>query len=139
MNKGWQDPWPPDDAEPPDCECGGEVELVTGDEIYRRRPDLAELVFWRCGCGRYVGCHPGTTNALGSPADWATRQARNEAHSTFDLLWKRKHMSRSKAYRWLGQQLEHPNPHIGAMTADEARVVEQVSRRYLASAGELDW
>ncbi len=35
-------------------------------------------------------------------------QWRIKAHERFDLLWKFKHMSRSKAYAWLAKELNLP-------------------------------
>lgn len=71
---------------------------------------------WFClVCGAYVGCHPGSAKALGTPADKATRWARRQAHKAFDTIWKYRRKSRSGAYRWLAQQMGLPpeKTHIG--------------------------
>lgn len=71
---------------------------------------------WFCLiCGAYVGCHPGSTKALGTPADKATRFARRLAHQAFDPLWRSRRMSRSGAYQWLADQMGLPpeKTHIG--------------------------
>lgn len=76
---------------PPTCgECQGTSALTSGLEIYPHRPDLHDKPIWKCeGCGAYVGCHPGTTNPLGTPAGHALRQARMLLHNRMiDPLWK---------------------------------------------------
>jgi len=47
----------------PDCNyCAEPAERATSADIYPTRPELSDLVFWRCvGCSAHVGCHrPGT-------------------------------------------------------------------------------
>jgi hypothetical protein len=85
-----------------------------------------------------VGCHPGTTRALGRLANADLRAAKQAAHAAFDPLWRRKmereQISRSKArgagYRWLADQLgiECKRCHIGMMSADECRRVVEVCK-----------
>jgi len=123
-------------CEPVCVECGRLAERVKGDRIYPHRADLHRKSFYRCECGAYVGCHPFTRIALGKPAGPATRAARNEAHRSFDALWRRKMdrdgcdqtQARNAAYAWLAEQmgLEPGCCHIGWMTADEARRVVEV-------------
>jgi hypothetical protein len=116
--------------------CYRRARLVGGEVIYPHRPDLFHKRFWLCDHPShplaYVGCHPGTENALGSPADTETRKARSAAHAAFDPLWKGKAMGRWEAYKWLAATLGiHPDAcHIGMMSADMARrVVEAVRAR----------
>jgi hypothetical protein len=109
-------------VEPRCGECGQMAELVTGDVVYRNRPDLREKRLYLCKCGAYVGCHPGTTYPLGYPAGPETRAARSAAHAVFDPLWKRKAQkegisvfkARGRGYRWLAEQLgiERADCHI---------------------------
>lgn len=109
------------------CECSCALALVTGQRIYPHREDLHHLRFWECpSCGRYVGCHPGTTKPLGRPADEETRRARSAAHAAFDPLWRRGGMTRREAYRWLADAMGKPVVHIGDMTAVEARRVVEI-------------
>lgn len=109
-------------------ECSNKAVLVDGLAIYPHRPDLAHKHFWRCGCGAYVGCHPGTKNPLGYPAGPETRRARSSAHAAFDPIWKGKSLPRSKAYQWLGEALgiEPGETHISWMDAETARRVVTV-------------
>lgn len=106
-------------------ECGAAAKLTDGRAIYPHRPDLYHKSFWRCACGAYCGCHPNTTNALGSPCGPVTRKARSAAHAAFDPLWKGKQMTRQSAYAWLTAATGIPRErcHMGMMTADEARSV----------------
>ena len=71
--------------------CGTTARLTDGAEIYPHRPDLADKPIWACTIceDTYVGCHPGTENPLGFPADAALREARMMLHhSRIDPLWK---------------------------------------------------
>lgn len=109
--------------------------LRSGDEGYPY-PTRNYGPMWTCvACRAWVGCHPGTENALGRLADAELRAAKQAAHAAFDPLWLRKMMregcSKSQArragYRWLAVQLGIPfkQCHIGYMSLDEcARVVE---------------
>lgn len=47
--------------------------------------------------------------------DPAVRRARQEAHRSFDRLWREGHMTRAAAYRWLASRLGVPEPdaHMG--------------------------
>lgn len=94
----------------PTCtQCKKKSSLVSGKTIYPHRPDLHHLPFYLCeSCNAYVGCHPGTKLALGTPASKDTRAARSRAHSAFDPLWRNKlyFKSRTRAYNWLAQELK---------------------------------
>ena len=108
--------------------CGGEAKLVTGRAIYPHRPDLFAKHFYQCDpCGAYVGCHPGTTNALGRLANADLRAAKSSAHAAFDPLWREGSMTRKQAYAWLADQLgtQRTECHIGMFDLQTCqRVVE---------------
>lgn len=104
--------------------CKRPAELVTGREIYPRRPDLFRLHFWRCEpCGAYVGCHKAEggngdgTKPLGRLANAELRAAKIRAHAAFDPLWRERGMKRHKAYGWLAERLgiQKSECHIGMM------------------------
>lgn len=126
-------------------ECSQAASLVGGDKIYPHRRDLYGKRFWRCECGAYVGCHPGTEVALGTPCGPLTKAARIDAHAALDPLWRRKmardgvpkHEARGAAYLWLAEQLgiAPEECHVGMMDADMARRVVEVCRPY--SGAEL--
>jgi hypothetical protein len=114
----------------PECPyCRTPSALVTGREVYPHRRDLHELPFYQCApCDARVGCHPGTTRALGRLANAELRTLRSAAHAAFDPIWKTGKMSRTSAYKWLATQLQSPNGivHIGEMNEAECQQVIEV-------------
>jgi hypothetical protein len=95
--------------------CNKPAQLVSGDKIYRSRPDLKHLKFWLCEpCDAYVGCHrPNVgfgdgTRPLGSLANAELRTLRNQTHAKFDPIWKSGGLKRTAAYQWLADQLGIP-------------------------------
>lgn len=125
-------------VEVPKCPYDGmPIKLVSSTVIYNGQ-DYGWA--WVCGnwpaCDAYVGCHPGTKQAMGTVANKATRKARQEAHAAFDALWHAKmakekvsrREARSKGYLWLAAQLKlAPGAcHISQFyEADCARVVTE--------------
>lgn len=112
--------------------CSRDCELTTGFEIYPRRADLASKPIWICrGCSARVGCHPGTTNALGTPANEQVRRARSMLHDQrLDPLWRDAPRSfgpngqrRKRVYRYLGEQLGIPyeSVHVGSFDLETCR------------------
>ena len=113
--------------------CGAESKKVTGEAIYPHRPDLYHKTFYQCApCDAYVGCHPGTVNALGRLANAELRKAKSAAHKAFDDIWRNKHMSRSQAYNWLAASLgiEKKDCHIGMFDVDMCMRVVDISENY---------
>lgn len=109
--------------------CHTAAELVTGEEVYPRLPELWEHAFYLCRpCGAYVGCHAGTVKPLGRLANKELRHAKMAAHKAFDVLWKGTNVfSRKQAYRWLADRLgvDRSRCHIGMFDLDECyRAVE---------------
>ena len=108
--------------------CGKKAKMVGGLAIYPHRPDLREKKFYQCApCDAYVGCHPGTENALGRLANAELRAAKMAAHAAFDPVWKTGEKKRGSAYAWLSDALgmDKKDCHIGMMdVADCCRVVE---------------
>jgi hypothetical protein len=85
-------------------------------------------------CDSLVGCHPGTTQPLGVPANKALRELRQNAHRAFDRLWRggESVMKRSDAYRWLALNmgLLSKQCHIGMFGEDQCcKVIELVKQR----------
>lgn len=109
--------------------CGAESKKVTGKEVYPHRPDLYSKTFYMCKpCDAYVGCHPGTSKALGRLANAELRAAKSAAHRMFDLIWRDGSMSRGAAYSWLAEQLgiDKKDCHIGMFDVDMCEEVERV-------------
>jgi hypothetical protein len=72
---------------------------------------------WVCvdhpGCDSYVGCHPGTQNALGSLAGPDLRVARMRAHVWIDRLWRgRVFPTRKEVYLRLAYELKIKRFHV---------------------------
>lgn len=135
------------DEVPVDCgECGRRADLVGGDVVYPHRPDLSAKRFYRCPCGAYVGCHPGTLEPLGSPAGAVTRKARSDAHAHLDALTRAvdarapgKGGARGRAYAWLAGQLgiTPEDCHVGMMDAETARRVVDACVPHMRRMGVL--
>lgn len=98
-----------------------------GEQGYPYRRDYGYT--WVCEpCEAYVGCHDGTTKALGGLAKFELRELRKAAHAAFDPMWKDatpKGPARRKAYAWLAEQLgiEFKRCHIAHMREEECRRV----------------
>lgn len=113
-------------AAPKCASCNRPARLTRGIEIYPHRKDLADKPIWKCdGCGGRVGCHPGTTKALGTPAGPELRRARGLLHDDMlDPLWKgKKGQSRSLVYAYLGAHMNLPaeQVHIGMFNIVQCR------------------
>ena len=83
----------PQDVNPdaPVCpQCHNAARLTDGREVYSHRQDLHDKPIWVCDpCGAYVGCDPGGTKPLGTPAGKALRAARMDLHhKRLDPLWQ---------------------------------------------------
>lgn len=124
--------------------CNAPARLTTGKEIYPRRTDLHLKPIWKCdGCGAYVGCHPGTTTALGVPADADTRKARMLLHNDMlDPIWKNadrlamyhpkndedrnkiRRVARGRVYAYLGAHMgiAQTEVHTGNFTVEQCRL-----------------
>jgi len=61
-------------------------------------------------------------------------RARDSAHKEFDKIWKKRHMTRTEAYRWLAREMGVPydDCHMGMMSVSDCRKVERLSAAYLA-------
>jgi len=122
-----------DFIDPVCVECGGLGKLTNGAALYPDKPEWKSRMYYRCGCGASVSCHPGTGIAAGRPASAATRYLRSKAHDVFDPIWRglgqRSSIAtghaRTRAYKWLARQLGiHPRTcHIGFFGPDELRRV----------------
>ena len=99
------------------CGCNSDVSarLTDGREIYRSRPDLYGLPFWRCDtCRNYVGCHHKTadrTAPLGCIPTHAIKDARQKLHAAIDPIWKSKQMGRREVYAEIAKRLGIPEYH----------------------------
>ncbi len=111
--------------------CGGVIKLIPASAVYgestQRLGMEGESVYQCQNCNARVGCHKGTTRALGNVANEVLRLKRMEAHRVFDVLWKSGRMTRTGAYRWLAGELHLPEgrAHIGGFEMGQCqRVIE---------------
>lgn len=88
------------------CQNDVPAVLTDGRERYPHRPDLSELVFWKCEtCSNFVGCHPGTNNPLGCIATPEIVNARKKIHEKLDPLWKDGGIKRGQAYAFISHRI----------------------------------
>lgn len=109
--------------------CGADARLTYGWEVYPHRPDLFSKSFYVCTpCDARVGCHPGTTNALGRLANAELRGAKQAAHAAFDPLWRSGKLKRKDAYYRLSKALGIPfgDCHIGMFDVETCHRVVAV-------------
>lgn len=113
--------------EVPVCDyCGNVSRLTTGREVYPHIPRLHDKPIYACmPCRAWVGCHPGTTNALGRLANGELRKLKMAAHEAFDPIWREGRMKRKEAYRWLAGKIgvKYEDCHIGMFDADKCAAV----------------
>lgn len=123
----------------PDCTyCGKEPELVAGNIVYPHRSDLFDKHFYMCReCDAYVGVHgsnsPYYGRAFGLLANPSLRLARSRAHQEVDRLWKENHMSRSKTYEYLADEMCYDirYTHIGYFTIEQCFEAEKIAVDYI--------
>ena len=119
--------------------CGKPALLVTGDTIYRNRPDLAHLKFWQCApCDAYVGCHQTGKGRrpLGTLANYQLRMWRGNAHAVFDPFWRNKRGDmRNIAYENLASELgiQKQDCHIGMFDIETCKRVIQICAKWRAT------
>lgn len=109
--------------------CGCPTALVRAPYIYGSNARDPAAQFYYCLiCGAYVGCHKHGNVPMGTPADKVTRDARRQAHRAFDLVWKRRKMTRWEAYVWLSKQmnLSQDKTHIGMFDEKQCKQVVQI-------------
>lgn len=114
--------------------CGRPATAATAEEVYgpERSRGFRDARFWRCiPCEAYVGCHPGTDVALGTPAKEPLRKLRSQVHARLDPLWRtqaRRGKARGEAYAFLARALgiSAGECHVGLF--DEARCLLALSR-----------
>lgn len=115
--------------------CGGVIRLVPASSIYgesAQRLGMKEEWLYQCqNCNARVGCHKGTKRPLGNVVNEVLRLKRMETHQVFDSFWRAKRMSRTKAYRWLSEQMELPESkaHIGGFEMEQCQRLIELCRK----------
>lgn len=86
-------------------------------------------------CKAWVGCHPGTYKPLGRVATKKLRSLKSEAHKYFDKIFTYKIMKRTKAYKWLSEQLGIPKKytHIGMFGEETCKRVVTICKDFLTN------
>lgn len=115
--------------------CGGVIRLVPAETVYgastERLGKRDEKIYQCQNCGARVGCHRGTSRPLGNVANEMLRLKRMETHQIFDAFWKRRHISRAAAYKWLAEKMDLPEDaaHIGDFEMDQCQKVIDLCRK----------
>lgn len=118
------------------CGCNADIEarLTDGAEIYKHRPDLKSLPFWKCDkCGNFVGCHHKTkhrTKPLGCIPTAEIKEARKHIHALLDPIWQSGKMSRKEIYGKLTAKLGKQYHTAEIRSIDEAREVYKTLQGY---------
>ena len=116
--------------------CGSVIRLVPAGTIYgeaTERLGMEHEYIYQCqNCNARVGCHKGTARPLGDVANEVLRLKRMETHKVFDAFWKSQHMTRSRAYKWLSEQMGIPKEeaHIGGFEMDACEHLIRLCRDY---------
>lgn len=119
--------------------CCQSAALVYGNIVYPHREDLFSKKFYLCqSCGAYVGCHDGTDVPLGRLANAELRRAKMKVHAEFDILWKNKWLSRTKAYAWLAEELGIPASlcHVGMFDVETCNRAVVACQKLRLSKGD---
>lgn len=115
--------------------CSRPMQLRKGDVVYKENKKK-RMVYVCTGypeCDSYVRTQDGSLNPIGTPANAELRRLRYEAHSQFDLLWKKNLMSKYEAYLWLSTVTGLPEDmaHIGDFRENLCLKVIEESQRLL--------
>lgn len=111
--------------------CGRPAQLVDDREIYGR--SYGGKCYVCRPCGAWVGCHKGSSRALGRLADANLRRLKLEAHEAFDPIWREGHISRTQAYDLMSSFFHLPpeQTHIGMFDEQMCREVIAFSNQVL--------
>ena len=116
------------------CQTNVSARLTTGKEVYRHRPDLASLPFWKCdGCGNTVGCHHKTKNRtapLGYIPTPELKEARKQLHALIDPIWQSGKMGRRELYEAISREVGWNYHTAKTRTMEEARAAYRAARKY---------
>lgn len=118
--------------------CGRVAEFMSSQLFYGQ--DYGSNVYVCRRCDAYVGTHGRSKRPMGSLANEELRTARKRAHSMFDLMWQRGHMTRSAAYRLLATSMKIPpeKAHIGMFNLEQCDLVWLAALRFFLMNGEIE-
>ena len=108
---------------------------ITGEDLYRSRPDLYDKKFFRCEdhTDYYVGCHA-DGKPLGVLANKEHRRLKTLCHEIFDPFWatmptsRGRHLARLEAYSRLSGDMEisADETHFGMFTEDQCKKAYEI-------------
>ena len=109
--------------------CGRPAEFVDSAIVYG---SSYGMIYFCKACNAWVGVHKGSTTPLGTLANAELRSYRRKAHGNFDRIWRRRWMTRRKAYAWLAEQmgLTCEETHIGMFTIEQCQNVIDLCLAY---------
>ena len=110
-------------------DCGKPAEYVDSTVVYG---SSYGMIYYCKPCNAWVGVHKGSGTPLGTLANAELRAYRRKAHGLFDRIWRRRWMSRGKAYAWLSEQmgLAREETHIGMFSIEQCRTVIDLCLAY---------
>lgn len=109
------------------CNCGRQAELVTGKKLHPHNPAVHDFLFWFCpSCDAYVRSDK-FGRAMGTLADFETREARIGAYAARSALG----LPRRQAHNLILEKLGWPEISISRMTAEEAREYAESAKNLL--------
>lgn len=111
-------------------DCSQEAVLRDSEIIYGKSYGYV----WVCPdypkCDNYVGCHKGTSKALGTLCGPEIRSIRIAAHSAFDRIWRNKIITRKAAYKKLAEYLAVQEVHIGSSNIKTCKHIIEWSQQF---------
>lgn len=123
------------------CECRDTVvaNLASGKAIYPHRTDLHNLNFWKCtNCNNYVGCHKGTSRALGTIPNKLIRELRSGLHAVIDPIWKNGKLSRSQVYKFISERVGYEYHTANVSTVKDAKAAQRAVQELIAELDKED-
>lgn len=101
--------------------CGCKSIITDSAEVYHGK-SFGPIHLCR-KCKAWVGCHRGTTVALGRLADEPLRKMKQKFHLAFDPIWKEGRSSRSELYGWLAGKMgiEENKCHGGMFSMEQCK------------------
>lgn len=109
--------------------CGKPAEYVDSAVVYG---SSYGMIYYCKPCNAWVGVHKGSGTPLGTLANAELRAYRRKAHGLFDRIWRRRWMSRGKAYAWLSEHmgLAKEETHIGMFSIEQCKIVIDLCIQY---------
>jgi hypothetical protein len=108
--------------------CGEVAEFCSSARVYYGK-HYGDIYLCECLPEKaYVGVHKGTERPKGTLANKELRELRKKVHAVFDPIWKEKRKTRSKAYKWLANEMKINTKkcHIGMFNIEQCKQAIQI-------------